>query len=238
MVSQRLPIVTRLLAAVVVSLASTLPCAGHGGGGHGGGAGHVLGGFGPGRGFRGGFGRPGFFGYPGLYGFPWYGFGLGLGLGYGLGYGFGGYGGYGYGGYGYGGYGYPYMGGYGYPVYGGPGYGAPPAAACAVAGQGVPAGPAPGAPIQLATSDTLLSIRVPPNATVRINGEKTSQNGPLREYLSSGLEPGRTYTFVVTAQWTAPNGLAVQLEQRVQVQGGQRRNVDFLMPFLPVRDVR
>lgn len=76
----------------------------------------------------------------------------------------------------------------------------------------------------------LLSIRVPPDAVVRINGEKTSQNGPRREFLSSGLSPGRTYTFVVTAQWVGANGQAVELEQRVQVQGGERRNVDFLMP--------
>ena len=117
-----------------------------------------------------------------------YGLGLGLGLGYGLGYGYGGgyggYGGYGYGG--YGGYGYPYS-PYpaGSPVYVNPSCGptAPVAAApYAVAGQGaapaVPAGPAPGAPIRLTDSDMLLSIRVPPNALVRINGENTNQNGP------------------------------------------------------------
>ena len=240
MVYQRFVTAARMLAAVVVSLVSTLPCVGHGGGGHGGGAGHVFsGGHGvPGCGFRGGLGYRGFYGYPGFYyGFPWYGLGLGLGLGYGLGYGFGGYGGYGYGGYGYG-YGYPYGGGY--PVYVSPGYGSAPPAAYPVAGQGPAAatGSVPGAPIRLTDSDMLLSIRVPANAIVRINGEKTGQNGPRREFLSSGLAPGRTYTFVVTAQWTGPNGLAVQLEQRVQVQGGERRNIDFLAPFPPARDLR
>lgn len=231
MLSPSSPIMTRMLAAVVVSLAFTLPCTGHGGGGHGGGAGHALGGYGGIRGypagFRGGYGY-GFYRYPGFFGYPWYGFGFGLGLGYGLGYG------YGYG-YPY----YPYAGGY--PVNVSPGYGPPPPAAYPVAGQGtasaVPAGPGPATPMRLTDSDMLLSIRVPPDAVVRINGEKTSQNGPRREFLSSGLSPGRTYTFVVTARWTGPNGQAVQLEQRVQVQGGERRNVDFLVSS-PARDLR
>jgi uncharacterized protein (TIGR03000 family) len=230
MLSQRFALVTRTLAAMVVSLAVTWPCTGHFGGGHGGGAGHALGGYGGFRGgpygFRGGYGY-GFSRYPGFYGYPWYGFGFGLGLGYGLGYG------YGYG-YSY----YPYVGGY--PIYVNPGYGPPPGF-CPVAGNGPattgPANHAPGTPIRLTDSDMLLSIHVPPDAVVRINGEKTSQGGPRREFLSSGLSPGRRYTFVVTAQWTGPQGQAVQLEQRIQVQGGERRSVDFLTPFA-TRDVR
>jgi uncharacterized protein (TIGR03000 family) len=187
-----------MLAAVVVCLGSTVPCAGHGGGGHGGGAGHAFAGNGGFRGcpygFRGGYGY-GFYRYPGFYGYPWYGFGLGLGLGYGLGYG------YGYG-YPY----YPYVGSY--PIYITPSYGPPSSAPCPPAGPGATAGSVPGAPLRLTDSDMLLSIRVPPDAIVQINGEQTSQNGPRREYLSSGLSPGRTYTFVVTAQWTGPEGKA------------------------------
>lgn len=237
MVYRRFPIVARMLTAIVVSLGATLRCPGHGGGGHGGGAGHTLGGYGGSRicpyGFRGGY-RYGFYRYPGFYGYPWYGFGLGLGLGYGLGYG------YGYGlGYGYP-Y-YPYAGGY--SVYISPGSGPSPAAPAAypVAGQGpapgLPAGPVAGTPIRLTDSDVLLSIRVPADAIVQINGEKTNQIGPRREFMSSGLSPGRTYTFVVSARWTGPNGQALQLQQRVHVQGGERRNVDFLMPPSPARDL-
>jgi len=247
MKSQRLPMRTPMLVAAVVSLASTLPCAGHGGGGHGGGAGHALGGYGGFHGgpygFRGGYGY-GFYGYRGFYGYPFLGLGLGMGLGYGLGYGYGyGMGGYGYGmggyGYGLGGYNYPY-----YPYAGGyPGYPAPvyapppPPAAYPAAGPGAvpaaPTGSAPGTLMRLTDSDMILSIRVPPDAVVRINGEKTNQNGPRREFMSSGLSPGRSYTFVVSAQWAAPNGQAVEREQRIQVQGGERRNVDFLMPPPP-----
>jgi uncharacterized protein (TIGR03000 family) len=234
----------RLFAAVVVGLGSGLTCAapgggGHGGGGHAYGGGHAFGGYG-GYGFRGGYGYRGFYGY----GYPgWYGLGLGLGLGYGLGYGYG-YG-YPYYGYPYSPYGYPcdpYGGGY--PVYVNPGYGPPPAAStpvCPVAGQGVaPAslgGAATGAPVRLTDSDVLLSIRVPPDAAVWINGEQTAQSGPRREFASSGLEPGRTYTFVVTARWAGPDGQVVELERRVHVQGGERRNLNFLTPPPPPRDL-
>lgn len=227
MISQRLLLTARLLTVVVISLGSTLTCMAHGGGGHGGGGGHALvrGGF-PGCGFRGGLGYRGFYRYPGFfYGFPgFYGFGLG----------------YGYGGYGYGYPYYPYAGGY--PVYVAPGYGPPAPAACPVAGPGPAPAPStssvPTAPIRLTDSDMLLSMRVPPDAVVRINGEKTNQSGPRREFLSSGLSPGRTYTFVVTAQWTEPDGQDVQLERRVQVQGGERRNVDFLTPLAAARSLR
>jgi uncharacterized protein (TIGR03000 family) len=258
MKSQRFPMWTLVLVAAVVSLALTLPCMGHGGGGHGGGAGHALGGYGGFHGgpygFRGGYGH-GFYGYRGFWGYPFLGLGLGMGLGYGLGYGMG----YGYG-YGLGGYGYG-LGGYNYPPYypyagGYPGYGAPvytpppPPAPYPTAGQAAPypaagQGPVPATPtsaaqgtlMRLTDSDMILSIRVPPDAVVRINGEKTNQNGPRREFMSSGLSPGRTYTFVVSAQWTAPNGQAVQSEQRLHVQGGERRNVDFLMPPSSAPDV-
>lgn len=234
MIRQHLLSLRSLLAPVVVGLGSALACAAPGGGGHGGGAGHALGhgGFhhGPG-GFHGGYGHPGCYhgrycGYPGCYG---YGFGLGLGLGYGLGYGYG-YPYYPYYPYPY----YPYMAGP--PVYVSPGY-APAPAACAVA-TGGPAPAAPGAtaaggPLRLTDSDVILSVRVPSDAVVRINGEATTQNGPRRDFVSSGLSPGRTYTFVLSAHWTGPNGQQVELERRVQVQGGERRNVDFLAPSEP-----
>jgi uncharacterized protein (TIGR03000 family) len=207
-------------------------------GGHGGGAGHTLaaGRFGPGygRGFYGpGYGH-------GFYGPGFYGLGLGVGLGYGLGYGYN----YGYP-YPYY-YGYPYApAGYGYPapVYVNPGcVAAPPAGGPAVAAGGavpggaVPAGASgPGAagPVRLTESDVMLSIRVPPEAVVHINGTQTGQTGPRREFVSSGLVPGRSYTFDVVARWTGPDGRVVQREQRLPVQGGERRAVDFLTPAVP-----
>ena len=206
------------LAALLIDSPNAVSAPGHGGGGHGGGRGHGVvgfhgGGFHPG-GFHGRYFNGGWRGYhSGFwgYGYPWwygYGFGLGVGLGYG----------------------YPYYPA-GYPVYIDPGYYGP--AGCAAPPPPPPAGPAPaagGGLVQVSAGDVLFSIRVPANADVWINGEKTTQSGPQREFLSSGLAPGRTYTFTIRARWAVPDGTTVQLERRVSVQGGERRTVDFLMP--------
>jgi uncharacterized protein (TIGR03000 family) len=211
-------------AALLVGAAYSAPGAGHGGGGgHGGGRGHAVGGFG---GFHGGAFHPGgfhgrgFYGwhggyYPGFWGYPWwYGFGLGFGLGCG--------------------YPYPYY-PYGLPLYGDPGYYGP--AICVSPPPLAGSAPVVAAPVPVAAGDVLFDIRVPDNATVSINGAKTTQGGPNREFLSSGLVPGRTYTFDIQARWPAPDGTVVQLERRVSVQGGQRRTVDFLRPAQPEHTV-
>lgn len=225
MVARRLPVLLQALAAVGLVLGST--ATGVCGVGHGGGAGHALGGYR--GGWCGGF-RPGCrgyyrYGYGYGYGYPgWYGLGLGLGVGCALGYGLGGYG-------------YPYYAyGPGYPVYVDPSCGPPPGSYVPAAQGPPPAGagnPAALPGVRLTDTDVLLSIRVPADAIVTINGTQTGQTGPRREFMSSGLAPGRTYTFVVVARWTGPDGKAVDLEQRVSVQGGERRNVDFLTPAAP-----
>jgi uncharacterized protein (TIGR03000 family) len=241
MVRQRIAFLSMSLAAML-TLGVGSAEARAAGEGHGGGAGHLAGGFYRG-GRYGGFG-PGFRGY---YGYPgWCGIGVGVGLGYGFGYGYG---------YPYYPYPYPYPYGYGPPVYvdvnGAPLASATPqpvpaggqavtqtGAQSAQNGQsGTQAGAPPfplgqmgAGPVRLTDSDVLLSIRVPADAVVRINGEKTAQNGPRREFMSSGLAPGRTYTFAVTVQWKGSSGETFELERRVSVQGGERRNVDFLMP--------
>jgi uncharacterized protein (TIGR03000 family) len=216
MVRQHFSVPALMLGAVVVGIGSS--AAGAPVQGHGGGPGHALAGPGYyGRGY-GYYGRGyGYYGYPGFIGL-----GLGVGVGYGWGYPY-----------------YPY--GYGYPVYVDVASGPPPSVAIPPSGfrpsgpEQVPAPLPPGnptgsGPVRLTDTDMLLSIRVPPDAIVRINGTQTNQNGPRREFMSSGLTPGRSYTFVVTAQWTEPNGQVVELERRIPVQGGERRNVDFTMP--------
>jgi uncharacterized protein (TIGR03000 family) len=217
------------------------------GGGPGGGAGHAVGGGPVHGGFPGGWHGgwhgaypPGFRGYGYGWGYPgWYaaGFGLGVGLGYGAFYG------------------YPYpapypvyvdAGSYGPPPYPPPNGGGPPpnGGAPPPPNGATNAPPAPGVqgPIHLTESDVLLSVRVPPEAAVWLNEQPTHQTGPRREFASSGLIPGRQYTFTVRARWTAPGGGIVDQERRISVQGGERRNVDFLSaengPPLPPPDGR
>lgn len=247
-----------IILASLLSMVSSPVQARPGGGGHGGGAGHTVAAPGCFRGGPGwgGYGR-GFYGYG--YGYPgFYGYGLGLGLGLGVGYGLGyGYGyGYGYDP----GYPYYYPGYYGYPppsaypVVVNPSGTATQVVAnpSASSGPGLPPGPyatsgaglqqgsvqtAAGAthplatgPVQLTDSNVLLNVRVPASATVRINGANTTQVGPRREFVSSGLVPGRIYTFVVNVHWEESAGRPVDLERRLQVQGGERRSIDFTQP--------
>jgi uncharacterized protein (TIGR03000 family) len=203
---------------------------GHGGAGlHGGVGGHpVAGGWhgGPGGwhgaypyGYRGwgGYG----WGWPGWYGA---GFGLGVGLGYAAAYPYG--------------YGYPYPYAYqpGVVVNVPPAYPPPPGAGVAGAPPAPGGAPAPGmappqgGPVRLTDADVLIHVRVPPDAAVWLNDKPTTQTGPQREFASSGLIPGRQYTFTVEARWTDPGGAVVDQQRRLSVTGGERRTVDFTMP--------
>ena len=199
---------------------------------HGAGAGHLPaypGGYG--HGYRGYYGGYGFYGYP----YGYYGFGLGFGYGFGYGYGYPSYG------YPYYGSGSPYYGGYFGPDYlNGMGYSGPnPALA---AGSPPPNGNFPASspstlllgssgaplpPLRSPDTDVTLIVRVPPSATVWINGAKTTQNGPRREFTSTGMTLGRSYTFFVRAQWTEPNGAVVDTDRQLTVLAGERRAVDF-----------
>jgi uncharacterized protein (TIGR03000 family) len=74
----------------------------------------------------------------------------------------------------------------------------------------------------------LFNIRVPADAAVWVNGQQTTQTGPHREFLSSGLAPGRSYTFDIRARWTGSDGKSAEGQRAITVQGGERRTVDFL----------
>jgi uncharacterized protein (TIGR03000 family) len=195
--------------------------------GHGGGGAH-SGAVGYRSGYCGYYGRYGRYGY---WGHPWcYGVGLGLGIGCG--------------------WGYPYCyydgcspvyvdtGYYGPGLSGGTPNGYAPSGVASpngllppgqVAAGGI--GPAPR--VQLTDADVLFSVRVPNDAVVWFNGFRTTQMGLRREFMSSGLAPGRTYSFEIRAQWTGQDGKVVDLNRRISVQGGERRAVDFMAPLPP-----
>ncbi|HZY88900.1 MAG TPA: TIGR03000 domain-containing protein [Gemmataceae bacterium] len=203
---------TAALAPAVLMFAAVPAFAAHGGG-HGGG--------GHGGGFHGGGFHAG--GYRGGYG-GYRGYGLYRG-GYGLGYGLGGYGlGYGLSGYGYGGYSYPSY--YGstyvntpsyvdyssyYPPVDTTGYVAP-------ADYNV----APAAP----DNEAHITLNVPANAEVWFDGDKTTQAGPTRQFVSPPLTPGQTYTYHVRARWVQ-NGKPVDQTRELHVQANQQTIENF-----------
>jgi uncharacterized protein (TIGR03000 family) len=196
------------------------------GGRRSGGGGYGYGGYG-----NGGYGNRGY-GYNG-YGNRGYGYG---GYGYG-GYGMGGYGmgGYGMGsllgGMGMGGMGMMGMGGMGMMGMGGMGM-------MGMGGMGMRGGGGGGGggsgnsygsgyynPQSPGTQPARLTVSVPPNADVYLNGTKTQQTGTARQFVTPPLEPG-DYQYDIHATWLA-NGQWQSQDRQVTVHPGDNLNVDF-----------
>lgn len=183
---------------------------GHGGGGHeGGGHGgeHGSSGWHGGGGWSGGSN----WGWGGYGYFPYYYGGFGRGLFWG------GYP-YSYGGY-YGDYGYSPWGSSYYSDY-------PPDAGYATA----PDAAAPSASQQtVGENAVMIGVRVPENAQVWIDGQKTSQTGAFREFVTPSLEPGRPYHYDIRARWTQ-NGQEVLRDRQLSFHAGDRLMVNMLAP--------
>jgi uncharacterized protein (TIGR03000 family) len=73
-------------------------------------------------------------------------------------------------------------------------------------------------------------VRVPAKAEIWFEGEKTSQTGEMRNFLSPPLERGKTYTYDVKARWTDDAGKVVERTQEVKVRAGGRSTADFTTP--------
>jgi uncharacterized protein (TIGR03000 family) len=232
-----LPVSSTVLATILF-LAATSAANGHNGG-HGGGGGHG------GASHHGGFYGPyhpyyghGFYPHYG-YGFyrPYYGsgvgglglagFGLGLGAGLGLGLGAGGFG--------LGGGGYGLGGGYGpYLPYGG-GYGGGPSVVVVNPPAAPPAAPgAPPAQTQPPPDNAAhLQLVVPANAEVLFDGEKTTQAGPTREFVSPPLTSGKVFNYTITVRYTDAEGKPVNDKRVIYVRANDWFRIDFTRPAPP-----
>jgi len=73
----------------------------------------------------------------------------------------------------------------------------------------------------------LLSLRVPANAEVLIDGSKTSQTGAVRDFVTPPLETGREFSYDIKARWTA-NGQPVERERHVTFHAGDRLMVNMM----------
>jgi len=72
-----------------------------------------------------------------------------------------------------------------------------------------------------------IEIRVPTNAEIWFEGDKTSQMGNQRQFVSPPLDRGRKFTYDVRARWTDGNGKVVDRTQKVSVEADRRSFVDF-----------
>jgi uncharacterized protein (TIGR03000 family) len=76
----------------------------------------------------------------------------------------------------------------------------------------------------------ILELKVPENAEVWFEGDKTVQTGAVRYFVSPSLQPGRTFTYDIRARWTDLGGNPVDRTKQVKVQAGARVEVDFNNP--------
>jgi uncharacterized protein (TIGR03000 family) len=231
-----------LAGAAILWTAGPGLAAGHGGGGHGGGGGHFGGGYGGG----GHFGGAHLGGYHGGYSHGGYSYGSGY-------HPYHGYGNYNRGYYSHYGYGYnrgyyPYYNSYyGYtPYYGSyPYYGNYPSAysyepdtsstptyqasgsALSSTSAYEPSGSALYAPpAAQPDSRVQLTMNVPADAEIWVEDSKTTQTGPVREFQSPPLTPGKRYLYEVRARWSE-NGHEVTQTQTIRVTAGAHVNVSF-----------
>jgi len=156
--------------------------------------------------------RPGYGGY--AYGYPRSSFNLGINIGgLGFGYGYPRYYGYGYG------YGYPAYAANGYPAYST--YAVPSYSTYEVPTTSYYP-PTETAPAPVATNSARLTIEVPADARLWIDGQLSNQTGPVRTYETPAtLEPGRAYSYRLVAEWVE-NGQTVSRERTVQFAAGNQ----------------
>lgn len=145
------------------------------------------------------------------YGYPW-GYAASLALGYALNRPY----------YDYGGYGYSYVPSYSYSDYS---YAAP-AYSGSVESYYPPAEPAPSPVINTAQ----ITVQVPAGAKLWIDNQPSTQTGAVRTFETPAtLEPGRTYSYKVTAEWVE-NGQPVVRERTVEFSAGNQLVVNLTVP--------
>ena len=201
-----------LIVSIAILVAPSVSLAQHGGG-HGGG------GFGGGGGFRGGGGFGGDHFGGGRFGggeFRTYRPGYGI-------------------------YGYPYYGSYGYDTYDPYYYNAYPYTSLSPTYDSRYNGPytasmpneadnsAAAAPPTLPDNMARLTVSVPADAHISVDGTPTTSTGPIRRFHSPPLTPGQHYTYNVEARWNE-NGHEVTQSQKVDVTAGAHPNVAFQLP--------
>ena len=91
---------------------------------------------------------------------------------------------------------------------------------------------------QRAHNSGLLTIYVPMDAKVYVNGKETTQKGSRRPFVSFGLEEGYEYDYVIKAVVTR-KGESFEETRTVTLRAGENRGVGFpfeILNFAPDED--
>lgn len=88
--------------------------------------------------------------------------------------------------------------------------------------------PLPEQQTRLPLNGALLTVSVPTDARVLVNGTPTRSTGDLRRYVSRNLNPGFTYTYEVTAE-AVIDGQPVTQTKTVHLQAGAEAQLAFDM---------
>ncbi len=72
-----------------------------------------------------------------------------------------------------------------------------------------------------------LTVAVPADAKVFVNGNATSSTGAVRKFVSHGLKSGKDYKFQVRAEMTGSDGQVLSDEKTLVVSAGAQEQVQF-----------
>jgi uncharacterized protein (TIGR03000 family) len=75
-----------------------------------------------------------------------------------------------------------------------------------------------------------IQVRVPAAAEIWFDGDKTSQSGAVRDFVSPALQTGRSFTYEIRARWTDDSGKVIDKTKQVKVEAGKQSTADFLSP--------
>jgi uncharacterized protein (TIGR03000 family) len=89
--------------------------------------------------------------------------------------------------------------------------------------------PAPGASTSINQADGLLTVAVPDDAKIYVNGQATTSTGGSRQYVSRSLQPGFSYAYEVRAE-VVRDGRTVEQVKTIDVRAGETAKLAFDFP--------
>jgi uncharacterized protein (TIGR03000 family) len=114
----------------------------------------------------------------------------------------------------------------GAPATGGSAPPPPPAGGAAPPPPAAGDGALPGGSTYLDRSSVYISVNVPAEAKIFVNGNPTTSTGTSRQFVSRGLRTGRQYTYELKAELSR-DGKTLTDTQVVQLVAGERKEVAF-----------